>query len=315
MLIFLISCMSDNMLTNKIVEERVIYDTAYVEVIIEVEKEVEVEVPENYPLWSQTYIQPTTGNGVDILWVVDPSGSMNMNWPQVVLGVEQMMLALPLDINWRLEIIPTDDYRAKRLESFPILPGDSLQTAQDHLTNNVTGYSERGFDAVKEYILENADAAQWMRPDVSLLIVFVSDENDYSSQSSAQFISWIQYQRPEVFIASIVNVDPTISLCPNDFNHYMDVGIDYMDAANHFVGDIIDICEPDWSSGVNQAIQQVQYYEEIRLDHTPVDLDHIEVLVDNIVWTDWTWDEPNNKIVFTTIPPEGSIITISYNYL
>ena len=207
MLIFLISCMSDNMLTNKIVEERVIYDTAYVEVIVEVEKEVEVEVPENYPLWSQTYIQPTTGNGVDILWVVDPSGSMSMNWPQVVLGVEQMMLALPLDVNWRLEIIPTDDYRSKRLESFPILPGDSLQVAQDHLTNNVTGYSERGFDAVKEYIQENADAAQWMRPDVSLLIVFVSDENDYSSQTPAQFITWIQYQRPEVFIASIVNVD------------------------------------------------------------------------------------------------------------
>ena len=315
MLLFLISCMSDHVLTNKIVEERIIYDTAYVEVIVEVEKEVEVEVPENYPLWSQTYIQPTTGNGVDILWVVDPSGSMNQNWPQVVLGVEQMMLALPLNINWRLEIIPTDDYRAKRLESFPILPGDSLQVAQDHLTNNVTGYSERGFDAVKEYIQENADAAQWMRPDVALLIVFVSDENDYSSQTPAQFITWIQYQRPEVFIASIVNVDPTISLCPNDFNPYMDVGVDYMDAANHFLGDVIDICEPDWSSGVNQAIQQVQYYEEIGLDHTPVDLDHIEVLVDNIVWTDWTWDEPNNKIVFTTIPPEGSIITISYNYL
>ena len=115
MLLFLISCMSDNALTNKIVEERVIYDTAYVEVIVEVEKEVEVEVPENYPLWSQTYVQPTTGNGVDILWVVDPSGSMSMNWPQVVLGVEQMMLALPVDVNWRLEIIPTDDYRSKRL--------------------------------------------------------------------------------------------------------------------------------------------------------------------------------------------------------
>lgn len=313
MLLFLISCMSDQMLTNRVVKERVIYDTAYVEVIVEVEKEV--EVPENYPLWSQTYIQPTTGNGVDILWVVDPSGSMNANWPQVVLGVEQMMLALPLDINWRLEIIPTDEYRAKRLESFPILPGDSLQTAQDHLTNNINGYTEKGFDAVKQYIQENADAAQWMRPDVALLIVFVSDENDHSSQSPSQFISWITYQRPEVFITSIVNVDPLVSLCPNDFNHHLDVGVDYMDATNHFFGDIIDICEPDWSNGVSQAIQQVQYYDEIPLDHTPVDVDHIEVLVDNLVWTDWTWDQTSNKIVFTTIPPEGSIITVSYNYL
>ena len=81
--------------------------------------------------------------------------------------------ALPLDINWRLEIIPTDNYRAKNLQSFPILPGDSLQVAQDHLTNNVVGYAERGFDAVKDYIQENQDASQWMRPDVALLIVFV----------------------------------------------------------------------------------------------------------------------------------------------
>ena len=91
MLLFLISCLSEHMLTNKIVEERIIYDTAYVEVIVEVEKEVEVIVPENYPLWSQTYVQPSLGNGVDILWVVDPSGSMTANWSQVVLGVEQML--------------------------------------------------------------------------------------------------------------------------------------------------------------------------------------------------------------------------------
>ena len=79
MLLFLISCLSEHMLTNKIVEERIIYDTAYVEVIVEVEKEVEVEVEviieEEYPVWSQTYVQPSHGNGVDILWVVDPSGS------------------------------------------------------------------------------------------------------------------------------------------------------------------------------------------------------------------------------------------------
>ena len=166
--------MSDSILTNKIVEERIIYDTAYVEVVVEVEKEVEVEVPENYPLWSQTYIQPTTGNGVDILWVVDPSGSMNQNWPQVVLGVEQMMAALPMDINWRLEIITADEYRARLIQSFPILPGDSLQIAQNHLQNNVVGYSEEGLDAVKAYMMLNQDAQQWMRPDASLLVVFVS---------------------------------------------------------------------------------------------------------------------------------------------
>jgi len=309
--------MSDSMLTNKIVEERIIYDTAYVEVVIEVEKEVEVivEIPEEYPVWSQTYIQPAGTNGVDILWVVDPSGSMNQNWPQVVLGVEQMMAALPMDINWRLEIITADEYRARLIQSFPILPGDSLQIAQNHLQNNVVGYSEEGLDAVKAYMMLNQDAQQWMRPDASLLVVFVSDENDYSSQSASSFISWIQFERQEVYITSIVNVDPTISLCPNDYNPSLDVGLKYMDVATYFSGTIIDICEPDWSAGVAQAVQQINLIEDIQLDYTPVDVDHIEVFVDNVVWTDWTWDEPNNKIIFTTIPPEGSIITVSYNYL
>ena len=309
--------MSDNMLTNKIVEERIIYDTAYVEVIVEVEKEVEVEViiEEEFPVWAQSYVQPSLGNGVDILWVVDPSGSMNGNWAQVVLGVEQMMLALPTNIAWRLEIISADAYRARRLESFPILPGDSILVAQQHLQNNVIGYTEEGFDAVKEYLSYNADAHQWLRPNVALLIVFVSDENDYSTQSVAQFTAWISYQRPQVFVASIVNVDPLISLCPGTFNHNVDIGLKYMAVSNYFMGSVIDICTPDWSTGVAQALQQVHLIDEIQLDYTPVDIDHIEVLVDNAIWADWTWDEPNNKIVFTINPPEGSIITVSYNYL
>jgi hypothetical protein len=240
---------------------------------------------------------------------------MNGNWTQVVLGVEQMMLALPTNIAWRLEIISADAYRARRLESFPILPGDSILVAQQHLQNNVIGYTEEGFDAVKEYLSYNADAHQWLRPNVALLIVFVSDENDYSTQSVAQFTSWISYQRPEVFVASIVNVDPLISLCPGTFNHNVDIGLKYMAVSNYFMGSVIDICTPDWSTGVAQALQQVHLIDEIQLDYTPVDIDHIEVLVDNVLWTDWTWDEPNNKIIFTINPPEGSIITVSYNYL
>jgi len=225
-----------------------------------------------------------------------------------------MMLALPTNVNWRLEIIPTDHIRAKNLQSFPILPGDSLQTAQAHLQNNIQGHWEKGMDAVKDYMTQNLDALQWMRPNVALLIIFVSDENDSSNQTSSQFIQWVQYQRTEVYVTSIVNVDPATSLCPSEYSNW-DIGTDYMDIANYFSGITIDICETDWTSGVTQAAQQVHLIDEIQLDYTPVDVDHIEVLVDNVVWTDWTWDEPNNKIIFSVMPPEGSIITVSYNYL
>ena len=318
MLLFLIACFSEQMLTNKIIEEKIIYDTAYVEVIIEVEKEVivevEIDVPESYPVWSQTYIQPSHGNGVDILWVVDPSGSMHGNWAQVVLGVEQMMLALPTNVMWRLEIIPTDMNRAINLHSFPILPGDPLSTVQSHLQNNVSGHHEKGMDAVKGYLQHNLDAQQWMRQDAALLIVFVSDEDDSSSITTTDFITWMSFVKAEVFVTSVVNLDKAFSVCPDDYN-IVDIGFNYMDLSNYYGGVVIDICSTDWSAGVTQAAHQIQMIEEIQLDYLPVDIDHIEVLVDNLLWNDWTWDIPNNKILFTTLPPEGSIITVSYNYL
>jgi len=88
-----------------------------------------------------------------------------------------------------------------------------------------------------------------------------------------------------------------------------------MSVSTHFGGTTIDICSTDWSSGVTQAAQQIQMIEEIVLDFVPVDIDHIEVFVDNVLWPDWTWDEPANTILFTVTPPESSIITVSYNYL
>ncbi len=320
MLLFFISCLSDHMLTNKIVEERYFYDTAYVEVVVEVEKEVivevevEVEVPEEYPVWSQTYVQPSHGNGVDILWVIDPSGSMNAHHAQVLLGIEQMLLALPPNVNWRLEIIPGDPNHAYALNSFPILPGDNFSVVQSHLQNNISGWHERGFEAVQRYIQHNSDAQNWMRADAALLVVFVSDEDDQSSISSYEFITWLSLVRAEVFVASIVNVDPAYSLCTGYYST-IDIGLNYMDVTSHFSGQIIDICNSDWSSGVSQAAQQVQLIEDVALDFTPVSVDHIEVFVDNVLYPDWVWDEPTNTIRFTVTPPESSIITISYNYL
>ena len=163
-----------------------------------------------------------------------------------------------------------------------------------------------------EYLMNNTYAQTWLRHDAALLVVFVSDEDDQSSLSSYEFITWASLVRSEVFVASIVNVDHATSLCPTQFQ-IMDIGTNYIDVANHFSGQIIDICDSDWSSGVSQAAQQVQLVEEVDLDYTPVSIDHIEVFVDNVLYPDWTWDEPNNKILFTVTPPESSIITVSYN--
>jgi hypothetical protein len=210
-----------------------------------------------------------------------------------------------------LEIISSDWFSSENMSSFPLLPGDTPQDAQIQLGNNVYGYREGGLESVQGFMNANLDAYQWLRPDAALLIVFVSDEDDWSVQD---FITWVSLQRDAVYVSAIVNVDPSISECPNTYNHAQDVGHRYMDVANFFGGIIIDICAEDWTQGVAQASQQLQLVEEIALDHVPVSDQHIEVFVDGAIWVDWIYDSATNIIKFTVVPPEESLIEVVYNY-
>ena len=85
LLVFL-SCFGDNMLTHEV--EKIVYEEKEVEVIVEVIKEVEIPVIKEVEVlvedtdddaadvWVEHFNQPMSVNGVDILWVIDPSGSM-----------------------------------------------------------------------------------------------------------------------------------------------------------------------------------------------------------------------------------------------
>ncbi len=58
------------------VETEIVYETVYEE--IEVPVYIEVEVPVDPGLiWIDSFLQPQSVDGVDILWFIDTSGSMN----------------------------------------------------------------------------------------------------------------------------------------------------------------------------------------------------------------------------------------------
>jgi len=83
-------------------------EVVYVEVPVEVEVpvkvpvEVLVEVPgEGGDVWIDSFEQPFTMDGIDIVWLIDKSGSMSQHSQAVVDGIEQMMLSLP-PAGWRL---------------------------------------------------------------------------------------------------------------------------------------------------------------------------------------------------------------------
>jgi hypothetical protein len=323
-ILFILSCLSDNILTHEV--EKVIYQDREVEVIVEVEKEVEIPIYQEIEvlvedtgqdaadIWVENFTQPMSVNGVDILWVIDPSGSMADDWPQIIDGISDMISVLPLH-GWRLAIIPSDYRFSESVAEFPLVPGDDAAAAESMMNTVVNGSYEAGFDATYGYIMHNPYSQTWMRPDAALLIVFVSDEDEQSQtyfNLTSQFLSWVSGYRHSVFIASIINLDPSVSECINAST--MNIGDEYITAANHFNGQIIDICSEDWSSGVADASQQINPHEYWDLVKTPLYNDRIYVFVDGIPNSDWYYEPAENRIYFTTIPHGNALVEIAYYY-
>tara|TARA_Y100000593_G_scaffold92588_1_gene184738 strand:- start:1852 stop:2790 length:939 start_codon:yes stop_codon:yes gene_type:complete len=311
------------MLTHEV--ERIVYEDREVEVIVEVEKEIEVIVEKEVEvyiedtgqdaadIWVEHFEQPTSVNGVDILWVIDPSGSMNDDAPRILAGIDAMMNALPVS-GWRLAIIPSDFRFSEQEAQFPLIPGDTPEMAENMYNQALRGAYEAGFDAAYGYIMNNSYAQTWLRDDAALLIVFVSDEDDQSFayiNSPSHFVSWVSGIRNTVGIASIIHLDPSVSLC--NYNAGF-TGLNYMDGTNPFNGQIVDICSDDWSAGVADASNQIAPHEYWDLAYQPLYDDRIYVFVDGVIYTDWYYEPAENRVYFTVLPEGGTLVEIAYYY-
>ena len=314
-LLGVISCNSEQMMVHEIEKE--------VEVLVEVPSECEVVeeiVVEDTAfdfsdIWVDSLRQVAALEGVDIFWIIDPSGSMNNDQPNIIAGITHMMSSLP-EVGWRLMIIPSDYRQVDDLTTFPIVPGDTITDVEDMYSMHMSGAYEAGFDAAYEYIMLNPYASTWLRPDASILFVFVSDEEEQSQQhfsSHYDFISWASTYRQNVFVASIVNVSQDESVCTTP-PPTRDVGQNYIDVTTYFSGNVIDICSEDWSAGVADASTQITPYEYIDLTHVPMDPSWIYVYVDGVQNGDWYYEPAENRIYFTIIPAANSLVEVAYNY-
>jgi hypothetical protein len=281
---------------------------------VEVEVEVEVEV-DNGEIWVDSFTQINSVNGVDIIWVIDTSGSMNTYNTQLYAGIDAMLNALP-PTGWRLAMVAADGNRSEHEAQFPLLPGDTVQDAQNMHQNMLTGHLEQGFDAIYRFMMFNTYAQSWLRPDAALLVVFVSDEEDQSTNfhQVQDFVNWYgSLRNGSAYVSSVVNFSNATTMCSWNVSP-LHVGDRYMDATNQFSGQIVDICDPDWSAGVVDAAVQIAPYDSIELTHTPSVEDSIRVFFDGQLNWDWTYDSGTNTIYFTTEPDAGVLVEVGYLY-
>ena len=287
-------------------------ETVYVEVPVYVETEVPSDPGE---IWIDSFMQPMSVDGVDILWVIDTSGSMGIYDDELMAGIEAMLNALPAS-GWRLAMTSNDPTEASIEAQFPLVPGDDIEDAKDMYDAMGRGHREEGLDASYEYLVNNSYAQTWLRPDAALLVVQVSDEEDQSDDhfaNTSDFKNWYAAQRNgSVYIASIVTQDASVSVCERPPS-YMNVGDRYMDVTNYFGGVILDICSEDWSTGVTDASTRLEPHEEWELTHEPIE-DSIRVFINQQLDWNWHYDASSQKVYFDVIPPANAWVEIGYRY-
>lgn len=299
-------------------------------VYVEVEVPVEVEPSDtgnpyaDEEIWVDHFYQSSVMNGIDILWVIDNSGSMNTHTTRLLSGIDQMMTSLATlgpSTQWRLVIISADATKSVLENQFPLTYGSTLADASAMFNNLTIGGREEGFDSVHDYIYDNSYASTWMRNDAGLLVVFVSDEEEQGDlfATGTEFSMWLtSLGRPQVYVASIVNLAAQDSIC---YGGTVDVGHRYMDATNHLSGVIVDICSEDWTAGVDDATNTLEPVTEYVLTHPAIE-SSIRVFVDGLLYDPslWYYEPGMNAVIFTELdsagipigPPPSSLVEIGY---
>ena len=270
------------------------------------------------PIWIDSFTQPNSVNGVDIIWVIDRSGSMHDEAAQITLGIETMMNALP-QTQWRLVMINISSINSINHQDFPLIPGDTLADAQSMYASLGGSGREEGFKSLQTYVQDNPYSSTWMRNDAALLVVFVSDEDDQSGATQlnpypiTDFTNWLLSFRSTFHVTSIVHLPQAESQCNNNTTA---IGDRYIDVTNFFNGTVIDICTSDWSAGITEASLTVEPYEYLDLSKDVIYPDYIKVFINGLPQPSHTWsyDANLNRINFITIPDGGSLVEVGYYY-
>lgn len=263
---------------------------------------------------------------VDVLWVVDCSGSMSEEQAGLRAGFERFAARAAADgADWRFAVTTTDTDTAARRGA---LVGDPpIKSSADLGTGIVAAFSrdadvgtscssiERGFEGARLALARAAadPSLRFPRPDAVLAIVFVSDENDQSPLPPAYYRDY--------FTAAADNEDDRLRLfavvgpqggCGGPGGN-ADDGLRYRQLMEATGGTSLSICTPDFA-----AVQEAVAAEAFRRVRSVAlsaraDPDTVRVSINGVgVESGWRYDAGAGVIRFDVPPPAGAWIETRY---
>jgi hypothetical protein len=295
-------------------------------------EEPEVEVPSEGTavaegLVSDRFIQEASP--VDVVWVIDNSGSMAQEQARVSAAINSFFAWFTtLNLDYQMGVITTDvvnpvySGRLVGAPTFitPATPSPEAELAEAIQVGTEDMGDESGLAATELAFSEpvlSAENAGFMRPDANLVIVYLSDEPEFSAPDSAHYISFLQGLKADpsdILVSAIVGDYGTgCSNTCDDAAQDAQPGDKYLDVVTAFSGVFGSICTCDLAPILSEiGLEATRYVRTFALTSVPTDPTAIAVFVEGIENTDWTWEAATNEIVFTLPPLNGDEIIVRY---
>ena len=271
-------------------------------------QQVEIEEVQPSEVYVDSFIQPSRPEQIDVLILLDTSCSMNDNYAQVSTGVE----LLRNDLN-----AVTNDYNIAFINTSlrdPYFVGtfDNTSSIIDFIIAPWAlggDTTEAGFSALYDFANSMPESVTFFRETADKLFIFISDEEEQSGIPTNIFADWLrtEFSGTQRDVVSIVTV-------PDSECEFTDlsanVGYKYIELAQHYGKDGIDICS-DWELWLSNSTFLVGPVDFIKLTYTPVE-DSIKVYIDRFETEQWEYDDETNTVNLFRKPAEGSLVEAAY---
>jgi hypothetical protein len=257
----------------------------------------------------------------DILWIIDNSGSMNTFQTRLSANMANFMSYINAsgNVNFRMGFITTDQYQLVAAYIDNNTPNVNVAAANivDSIGIHGSG-TEKGLEKAALALEYFTLTGTFLREDANLIMIFVSDEYDYSPHGTAVYINdYLSYKSSDTIKAYAVIGDPPTGCQTSNGTWSVNAhfGVEYYDVAMALGGSWYSICEYDWSNNMTNLAQDITIKSSFGLEEPDPIVDTIEVYVNGqLVTSGWSYDPAENWIRFdqNNIPAGGQTIRIEY---
>jgi hypothetical protein len=264
---------------------------------------------------NDTFVQNTAQEAaVDILWVVDNSGSMGDEQDELAYNFDVFIRDfITRDIDFQMAITTTDGrdaHSGKMVGDSSKLTDEAARANQSQFLKDFKNMikvgtrgsgTEMGLETSKDFL---SRYKTWARPNAYLIVVYISDEQDRSPQEVKKYIDFLQA------LKSSAGMLKAYSIVTQDFDpkkRWETLGTRYEEVSNATGGEIANIHTDFYTTLSNFGFKIIELLDSFPLSGVPVD-SQIEITLNGVaVNSGWTYDANARVIKFdrNAIPMKG----------